>query len=505
MQETLPNVTPVCLLATKATTASLTIPLSSSTSTASCSYITPSCPLPPPPTTPTYYVATNGSDQGAGTLESPFQTLQHAIAQIADNGGGTIYLRDGIYQPNQGVWIGKETDGSAYSPLVIRPYQNEKVIIDGSLMSSSSYGIGIGGNYVDIIGLEVRNMQGGGILITNTANVQILNNTVHNIQLSGIGAYGSSSSISDRNSNIRIDGNTVYRTYLLKGANRDNADVNWGMGISVGFSDNVIVTNNKVYENYGEGIGLYVSTNGLVARNVVYDNYALGVYLDNASNIVVDENFIYNTGNPEFFRNGVPSNGIQMANETYSLMGYDQSPYYLNNNRIQNNIVIGGRTGIYYGTYTGFGNGDGQNLYGMRNTAIVNNTFYNPNLFIEIDEDPNIANVSIANNIFARTFSNGLLADIPNTTTIAVEYNLWWDGNQNGSNQTILTSTNLFTDPKLINPGSFNAADYQLSAGSPAINAGSYQPSVSTDYFGETRPVDSLYDIGADEWQLVSL
>lgn len=276
--------------------------------------------------------------------------------------------------------------------------------------------------------------------------------------------------------------------------------MNWGQGIAVGFSDNVTVTNNRVYENYGEGIGFYVSTNGLAAHNVVYDNYALGIYLDSSRNIVVNGNFIYSTGNPKYFRDGAPSNGIQMANETYSFIEYDQSPYYLNNNQILNNIVVNVGTGIVYGTYAGFGNGNRTNNYGLKNTAIVNNTFYNPmDMFVQIEQDPNTANVTIDNNIFARVSRGGLLASIPDTSNITAKYNLWFGGNQVGGNQKVFSGTNIQADPGLVNPGSFNAVDYQLRSGSAAIDAGTSLSNVFTDYFGQTRPINGVYDIGADE------
>lgn len=452
-----------------------------------------------------YYVATNGSDDNAGTLDSPYQSLQHAIAQITDGGGGTIYVRGGTYQPDQTIWIGANHDGSASSPLVIRAYQNEKVIIDGSRMAADNNdGIEVSGSYVDLIGFEIQNIQGDGINIFDAAYVQILNNIVHNIQGGGIASFGSPSAVSDRNRNIVIDGNTVYRTNLLKGAYRDDPSVNWGMGISVGFSDDVIVTNNLVYHNYGEGIGFYVSTNSLAARNVVYDNYALGIYLDSSRDSVVNGNFIYNTGDPEYFRNGLPSNGIQMANETYSFMQYDRSPYHLINNQITNNIIVNVGTGIFYGTYSGFGNGSTANFYGMMDTTITNNTFYNPDVFMWIDADPNTANVTVANNIFARlpnANASNILAGIPDTNNIVVEYNLWSSSGWIEGNKSVLEGTNIQADPKFVNPGGLQAVDYQLQAGSPAIAAGSNRFSLSTDYFGQPRPANGGLDIGAYQVQ----
>ena len=40
------------------------------------------------------YVAANGSDEGAGTSDSPYATLDKALTEVAD--GGTIQLKDTI-------------------------------------------------------------------------------------------------------------------------------------------------------------------------------------------------------------------------------------------------------------------------------------------------------------------------------------------------------------------------------------------------------------------------
>ena len=43
-----------------------------------------------------FYIATNGSDQAAGTLAAPLHTIQAAFNKAAP--GDTILLREGIYR-----------------------------------------------------------------------------------------------------------------------------------------------------------------------------------------------------------------------------------------------------------------------------------------------------------------------------------------------------------------------------------------------------------------------
>jgi hypothetical protein len=51
-------------------------------------------------------------------------------------------------------------------------------------------------------------------------------------------------------------------------------------------------------------------------------------------------------------------------------------------------------------------------------------------------------------------------------------------------------------DPKLVNAP---AGDFQLQAGSPAINAGATVSGVITDFKGTSRPQGGAYDVGAFE------
>jgi len=421
-----------------------------------------------------YYVATNGNDNYPGTINQPLKTLQQAVNKIPQN-GGIIYLRSGTYQFDNATWIGIEHSGSASSHLVIRPYQNELVILDGNFKADSC--ISVGGQYVEIIGFECRHAKNG-IVGWGATHLQVLNNTIHDLNATGIGIYAPKIF---GTKDIRVNGNTVYHTNLSNQSRRP--DGSWGAGIAISRAELATVTNNRVYENYGEGITSTLSRNVVAANNVFYDNYSVEMYMDNATNTVFDSNLIYNTGNQNYFRqiNGLPSpaTGIQMANEIY------EAANPLNNNIIRNNIVINGLVGLAYGNY---GRGGG-----LKNTRILNNTFYQSTgrlLSIAIASHENTAFI---NNIFYQTPGQPISSLPPNLTGLNFQHNLWY-----GDRTSADASLN-FGNPQFVNPGGFAATDYKLQKSSPAINAGVSLPE-SKDYFGNPRPINGGYDIGAHEF-----
>ncbi|KAL2788523.1 hypothetical protein BJX66DRAFT_327080 [Aspergillus keveii] len=73
------------------------------------------------------YVSPNGSDDAAGTIGAPLQSIQLAVDQAS--AGDTIYLRGGTYSPTSNIQITKS--GTASAPYVLRAYEGEAVIIDG--------------------------------------------------------------------------------------------------------------------------------------------------------------------------------------------------------------------------------------------------------------------------------------------------------------------------------------------------------------------------------------
>jgi Right handed beta helix region len=88
----------------------------------------------------TYYVATNGSDNNAGTLTSPFQTLERARStamQVKGKATVNIYLRGGEYYFKQTFSLSNKNWDSVKS-LLISSYQGEPVIFSGGIKLDNS-------------------------------------------------------------------------------------------------------------------------------------------------------------------------------------------------------------------------------------------------------------------------------------------------------------------------------------------------------------------------------
>jgi len=89
-----------------------------------------------------YYVSPNGSDENSGTIGAPFQTIQHAadLMQSGDN----CYLRAGIYHEEIQI---NNLNGNASDPITFTNYQDEPVILDGTIPITSSWTVHDGNIY----------------------------------------------------------------------------------------------------------------------------------------------------------------------------------------------------------------------------------------------------------------------------------------------------------------------------------------------------------------------
>ena len=416
------------------------------------------------------YVSLSGNDANPGTLAAPLATITHAAALAQP--GDTIHVRGGVYTERVKIY----SKGTAAARITFKPYGGEKVIIDGATVPADKAIVSLNETqYVDFSGFEVRNGPYIGILGWYAKQTRILNNDVHHTVRGGIWVGADTTGYS---SDITVSGNSVHNT-VLENQYHNMGGGGWAGAVVVSVTERAIITSNRIWNNDGEGLISLRSNHHTIRANTIWDNFSVELYIDNSRFAVVDSNFVYNTGNPRYLRNGNRAAGIAVANETNSNMNPSSD------NVFRNNLVVGTRWGFYYGAWESGG--------GLRNSTIVNNTFYGTtDEILEIENDAH-ANSVVQNNIFHGT---GSPAPRYTGAGAGVTYanNLWYGGTAG----TAASATDLIANPMFANPGGTTAADYKLRAGSPAVaRALNLTTLVPHDYFGATRTTP--FDVGAHQ------
>jgi len=94
------------------------------------------------------YVSQNEGDdlQGNGSIQNPYQTIGKAISVISES--DTVIIREGIYHEEI---IIDNLNATENLPTVIKNYQNETVIIDGTIEIDGTWGDDPGNNNIKLI------------------------------------------------------------------------------------------------------------------------------------------------------------------------------------------------------------------------------------------------------------------------------------------------------------------------------------------------------------------
>ncbi len=87
------------------------------------------------------YVATDGNDKNAGTIDSPLATVVGARNKLREikksgqlgEGGAVVYVRGGTYRVTEGIIFEKEDGGTEEAPMIYRNYPGEEVEFVGGL------------------------------------------------------------------------------------------------------------------------------------------------------------------------------------------------------------------------------------------------------------------------------------------------------------------------------------------------------------------------------------
>src|SRR6266851_962032 len=291
----------------------------------------------------TFYVATTGSDNNAGTQAAPFQTLSHAL--VAVNAGDTIDLRGGTYAG--GVTVNDSNITIQSFPgehaIVSSPLNGSAIVIDvqGDGFTLNSVEV-MGGSYYALkfeLGLApnglVENCKvhdtGVDCIKVQTDNMTFINDEIYN---SGRNSTTSPNGIDNVNgNNFHVIGCYIHDIASAEGLYAKGGDtgtliernlfVNDQVGFLIGGDTDTNLVNTTNNPNYYENIG------GIARNNIIVNTVYAGIGLWAASGAQVYNNTLINVAT------GGSQSGIFLRDVQHS--GGPDTP--CNNVTIINNIV----------------------------------------------------------------------------------------------------------------------------------------------------------------------
>jgi hypothetical protein len=481
----------------------------------------------------TFYVATTGSNSNPGTLSQPFATIQHGL-DMAINPGDTVEVRAGTY--HERLTCG-HSGTAAGGFITLEAYPGEHVLLSGQNANNNDVGYGdnmvqiINQSYVKVIGFEIAFNNGAavqddafGVRIQGSgSNIEIRNNIVHDITGSvsagragaGIHVYGSSQTTPY--DHVIFDSNQIYN--CQPGDSQTETMTVNGNVTNFQITNNIIHNNNNIgidmiggeFQVFGlhqPTLGLPVARNGVCSNNTVYEceanyggGFAGGIYVDGGQNITVSNNISY-----------LNDMGLEVGAENHVVVNGVNHPYVASGIVVENNLIYSNdKAGLVFGGFA-------SNVGRVEQCSFINNTVYKNDTFNQGNGQLWIqwaSNNTVTNNIFYATSNNVLIGSFDPNSNVnnTLDHNLYfapggaanaqfnWNGKSYGSYKSYLNGTgedahSLFANPLFVNAG---AADFHLSVGSPATDAGSTAAGQfsATDFAGTTRGTPP--DIGAYE------
>jgi len=359
---------------------------------------------------------------------------------------------DFITQANNENWPG---EGSESSPYVISGFNISDSEFSAIQISNTNVYFQISNcTFIDC---------GTGISLDTVSNGHIFNNTIYN-SFGGINERGGIL-VTESNNNM-IENNTIYRTewaltlniftsfnIIYSNTLFDNINGFW----MTGESNNNRIINNNAYNN---DVGILIATsNTLVKNNTIYDN-GIGIEVHDSNNTIVN-NSIYGNEGQGIWLNIVSHENIVVSNTiNNNYMGIEierSSDNYIANNSIFNNsggMWIGGDNNTVNGNMIYNNLGCGIDLLGSYNTISGNNVSGNGFEGIRFSGDYEFNNIEFNNieyNIINGNGETGINLNTANHNLVA--YNEIYNNPEAGISLSLSLNNTIFHNLLLNNSG----------------------------------------------------
>ena len=432
----------------------------------------------------TYYAATDGSGSDC-TIGSPC-SFTTGLGKLTNGQSHTLYLRGGTYSNVTTHYISNSGQDNN-NRHIISGYPGETAILDGEWTNTSSWWdaiISLDGNYLTIQNMQIKRGHG--------KNLQITGDYCSAINIDSSYAYNNGMICWGADNCVISGGSSYYDCYERVLGDLDG-NGNWASCVShIRGTTNSTIEDVTVSYCSGESLSMYTYSEGGNTYNTiqdctVYHSGPPAIYIQNCRNCTVQRNLLYM--NSALSGSNI---GIYMQDEQGSYMNSD--------NTIVNNMVKGFDRNFYWG--------HAQSGDGLINTVIAGNTFVNAKATSEANmkiDSGSHSGSSIKNNIFLQEDSTTVML-IASGSGLGFGYNNYDDSQANVDDDAEGTGDNYSSDPLLTESGS--TADgamtgdwFKLQSESPCIDDGTTIAALTDDYFGTSRPVNSVYDMGAYEYE----
>ncbi len=423
----------------------------------------------------TYYVATNGNDMNAGTLDSPWLTIQHGAETMV--AGDTVFIKGGTYNENVlTVRSGNATDGY----IKFSAYPGERPIIDGTDgtgVTTSDNGFIISKSYIKLTGLEICNWNENGIWVENADHIEISDCEVHHVTY-GIG-------IGDGTYDFQFN-RVVAHHFDLYGF--DVSPAGGAACYNGTFNDCIAHTGRDPSQNV-DGFALSHQGNqhdfvlNRCETHRVFDGFDLG-----SNNVTVYRSSAHHCSNSGF---KIWGDNVSIINS----LSYrnDSSNVELDWNGFPGTTTLQNCTLMDSQTFNIWVENSGDSLH-MYNCILAGGD----NIGLAF-EQRNVSNYRGDYNLFhnddaSRAINVGYEDEF---SLSQIESGAWTTYSGQDAHSLVVNSlSQLFVDPATF--------DLHLMAGSPAVDNGTNAGAPVDDFEGNTRPQGAEYDRGAYEFSSTS-
>lgn len=464
------------------------------------------------------YVSKDGSDNYIGSQNKPYKTIQHAIDK--SKAGQTIYIQEGIYYEKLKI---TSSGSSEKGYITIRPYKDDRVILDGSKTTGDDMIEINAKSYIIIKDLVLRNN-----INHYSTGVQMKNGSRH-IEINGLDISNISTNIlpgsekdGGANAIISVSKLSANPNYDIRILNNHIYDCHLGRSEAITVTQNTKnfkVINNKVHDvtnigidiagHYGDFDGdeeLNQARDGVISDNIVYNAHSLygsgaasGLYVDGGRDLILERNIIY-------------------SNDYGLTIGCETEDRTSSNITVRNNLVhSNNKSGISIGGYK-------ESVGLVKDSYIYNNLSYANNEFgssshAELSLKKTDGKIKIYNNIFYQAKTKDkkipIILHIFDNDKLDMDYNLFYSNDSiyntafettddillGFNNYRITTgydSNSVYSDPLLTIE---NGTKISYEKNTPVVDLGNpyHQYKGDVDLNKNERSINNLFDAGPIE------